>query len=139
MIDDDKPKYAKFKDMSLEEFFEKLPKPTLRMKLYMFGEKIRNIFWGSPKKYKDYGGATRNQRTERNSSSSTKTFKESQHFDPEKVYIQREQEEAYLKSAGFKREELILTPEERMKRKQEDAYLESLPGYRKKDNERDDR
>lgn len=74
------------------------------------------------------------------------SFKENHHvdtqstkqFDAEQAYIKKKQEEEYLQSAGFKRDDLLLTEEDHIKRKQEDAYFNSLPGHSKKDSGRDD-
>ena len=127
MSDDKKKiKYVEWESVPLEEFFKRLPKPTLRMRISRLIHKIKGIIFPFSKTTtRKYKGNVGSSNITHNQSNANESFRKSQHFDPEKAYIERKQEDAYLNSAGFTREDLILTEEEYIKRKQEDAYFES--------------
>ena len=145
MSDNKKIRNEKWKGMSPEEFFKKLPRETFRMKMRRLWEKIKKIF------FKDFGTTTTKTPIKNVESEQKKTVQnyrenlytpvqvQEKTFDPTESHTRRIKEEAYLKESGFKRKDLVLTEEEYKRRVQEDAYFDSLPGYRKKDNERDER
>jgi len=129
--------------MSINELNAAAPEETTRMKFHRVTSKIKRgakflgIINDAPSSTIKIPLNNNTNERECDNNSTETAFKESIRFDPSEAYRRRMNEKGYLETIGMKEKDLVLTEEEYLKRKKEDDYFDSLPGYRKKDSERD--